>query len=93
MKGEFLSLETAEKIHNTKTEKPIDKNLLEANIKLVDENKMLKRDNELLNNTLIEIKKLLRKHKNDLDYEPWSEYKISGNILFELVSLLEKVGE
>lgn len=93
MKGEFLSLETAKKIHNTKTEKPIDKNLLEANIKLVDENKMLKRDNELLNNTLIEIKKLLRKHKNDLDYEPWSEYKISGNILFELVSLLEKVGE
>ena len=61
MKGEFLSLETAKKIHNTKTEKPIDKNLLEAKIKLVDENKMLKRDNELLNNTLIEIKKLLRK--------------------------------
>ena len=93
MKGEFLSLETAKKIHNTKTEKQIDKNLLEANIKLVDENKMLKRDNELLNNTLIEIKKLLRKHKKDLDYEPWSEYKISGNILFELVSVLEKVGE
>ena len=87
MKGEFLSLET------TKTEKPIDKNLLEANIKLVDENKMLKRDNELLNNTLIEIKKQLRKHKKDLDYEPWSEYKISGNILFKLVSVLEKVGE
>lgn len=88
MKGEFLSLETAKKIHNTKTEKPIDKNLLEANIKLVEENKMLKRDNELLNNTLIEIKKLFRK-----DYETWSEYKISGNILFELVSLLEKVGK
>ncbi len=50
-------------------------------------------NNELLNNTLIEIKKLLRKHKNDLDYEPWSEYKISGNILFELVSALETVGE
>lgn len=90
--GEFLSLDTAKRLHKEKENK-IDKNILEANIKLVDENKLLKMDNELLNNTLIEIKKLLRKHKNDLDYEPWSEYKISGNILFELVSVLEKVGE
>ncbi len=93
MRGEFLSLETAKKIHNAKTDKQIDTNILEANIKLVDENKILKKDNELLNNKLIKIKKTLKKHKNDLDYEPWCEYKISGNILFELVSILEKVDE
>lgn len=31
----------------------------------------------------------LKEHKHDLDYEPWSEYKISGNILFDLVNILK----
>ena len=33
----------------------------------------------------------LRKHKPDLDYETWSEYKISGSILFVIVYLLEEL--
>ena len=39
--GEFLSLDTAKRLHKEKENK-IDKNILEANIKLVDENKQLK---------------------------------------------------
>ena len=40
---------------------------------------------------LDKIKEELKKHKPDLDYEPWSEYKISGNILFDIVKLLEEI--
>lgn len=31
----------------------------------------------------------LKEHKHDLDYEPWSEYKVSGKILFELAIILK----
>ena len=31
----------------------------------------------------------LKEHKQDLDYEPWSEYKINGKILFDLVDILK----
>ena len=40
---------------------------------------------------LDKIKEELKKHKSDLDYEPWSEYKISGNILFDIVKILEEI--
>ena len=48
MGGEILTLETAKKIHRQKNQKAIDKKMYEANIKLVDENKWLKKDNEIL---------------------------------------------
>ena len=31
----------------------------------------------------------LKEHKHDLDYEPWGIYRIEGNILFDLVNILE----
>ena len=31
----------------------------------------------------------LKEHKVDLDYEPWSFYEVDGNILFDLVNILE----
>lgn len=31
----------------------------------------------------------LKEHKHDLDYEPWSEYRVSGTILFELSIILK----
>ena len=37
------------------------------------------------------IKEELKKHKYDLDYEPWSIYKISGKILFDIVRMLEEI--
>lgn len=30
----------------------------------------------------------LKEHQYDLDYEPWSIYKVSGNILFDLKLIL-----
>lgn len=30
----------------------------------------------------------LKEHKYDLDYEPWSIYEVSGNILFDLKLIL-----
>lgn len=45
MKGEILNLETAKRLHREKPEAPVDKKMYEANIKLTDENKWLKKDN------------------------------------------------
>ena len=47
MEREYLSLDTAKKLHKEKDNK-IDKNILEANIKLVDENKQLQQENKQL---------------------------------------------
>lgn len=32
---------------------------------------------------------ILKKHKADLDYEPWSIYQVRGSILFDLANVLE----
>ena len=37
-----------------------------------------------------EVIKKIKEHKEDLDYEPWSTYKISGKILFDTVEILTK---
>lgn len=73
--GEFLSLDTAKRLHKEKENK-IDKNILEANIKLVDENKLLKMDNEILNKRIKNTKELLdsliifwKKYTNDNSLE------------------------
>lgn len=42
-----------------------------------------------LRKIVVEANDILRHHKHDLDYEPWSEYKISGNILFDLAIILK----
>lgn len=57
--GEFFSIDTAKRLHKEKENK-IDKNIFEANIKLVDENKYLKADNEILISKMNEIKELLK---------------------------------
>ncbi len=73
--GEFLSLDTAKRLHKAKENK-IDKNILEANIQLVDENKLLKMDNEILNKRIKNTKELLdsliifwKKYTNDNSLE------------------------
>lgn len=61
-----------------------------------EENKYLKEDykrhidriNELTNRIDKAIEKL-KEHKYDLDYEPWSIYRIKGSILFDLVNILK----
>ena len=52
MKGEILDLETVKRLHKEKPETPVDKKMYEANIKLVDENKWLKKDNLELQNRI-----------------------------------------
>lgn len=42
---------------------------------------------------LDEIREQLKKIKPDLDFEPWSIYKISGDKLFDLLQILDKVKE
>lgn len=34
------------------------------------------------------LKDKLKEHKKDLDYEPWSIYKIDGKVLFDLVKIM-----
>lgn len=75
MKGEFLSLETARKVQ----EKKVDKNMLEANIKLSDENKMLKRDNEILQNIITHVDLYVRSLKSKFPDE--SAFDIILNLL------------
>lgn len=50
---------------------------------------LLNKANHELKDRINEATDLLKEHKNDLDYEPWSEYKISGKILFDLVNTLK----
>ena len=45
------------------------------------------------NNVLDEIREQLKKIKSDLDFEPWSVYKVSGGKLFDLLQILDKVKE
>lgn len=97
MNGEFIRIETLEEIATLKRENKRlkelklsnDKNVLDANIKLQDENNMLKRDIQILEKRIDEATRKLKEHKKDLDYEPWSEYTISGTILFDLAGILE----
>ena len=49
--------------------------------------------NDVIRDKIKKILDILRKHKKDLDYEAWSEYKISGSILFDLVFFLEDLLE
>lgn len=43
--------------------------------------------------TLDEIREQLKKIKPDLDFEPWSIYKVSGGNLFDLLQILDEVKE
>ena len=54
----------------------------------------LQQENTQLKSVLKEIREKLKEHKYDLDYEPWGIYKIQGNILFDLVKIIDKgIGE
>ena len=55
-------------------------------IELIKENKKYK-------SVLDEIREQLKKIKPDLDFEPWSVYKVSGEKLFDLLQILDKVKE
>jgi predicted RNase H-like nuclease (RuvC/YqgF family) len=39
-------------------------------------------------NKIDKLKNKLKEHKKDLDYEPWSIYKIDGKVLFDLVKIM-----
>lgn len=53
----------------------------EENIKFLHETDYKSRNEKAI--------KKLKEHKHDLDYEPWSIYKIEGNILFDLKNILQ----
>ena len=76
MEGEYLSLDTAKKLHKEKDNK-IDKNILEANIKLVDENKQLqqqrKKQQEVIDNINLIIKGLAYGGSEDYYMENFSK--------------------
>ena len=59
----------------------IPKQLLEA--------KICNKNTCELNQRIDKAIEKLKEHKQDLDYEPWSIYKIDENILFDLVNILE----
>ena len=45
------------------------KNLVNANVELVDENKMLKEENEILKYAIIEARKIIRRNENKVSIE------------------------
>lgn len=45
------------------------KNLVNANVELVDENKMLKEENEILRYAIIEARKIIRRNENQVSIE------------------------
>lgn len=45
------------------------KNLVNANVELVDENKMLKEENEILKYSIIEARKIIRRNENKVSIE------------------------
>lgn len=45
---------------------------------------------ELKDNKINKAIEKLKEHKHDLDYEPYSIYKVDGDILFDLVKILEE---
>lgn len=58
--------------------------------KLITDKYLLEQQLEQYKNIVKEVRKKLKEHKQDLDYEPWSEYKIKGKILFDLITILDK---
>ena len=56
-------------------------------------NEILYEENTKLLSVLDEIREQLKKIKPDLDFEPWSIYKVSGDKLFDLLQILDKVKE
>ena len=74
----------------------LEKELKEANDSISwwsNRFKAVERDNKQLENIIKEAINKLKEHKYDLDYEPWSIYKIKGSILFELTETLNKGSE
>lgn len=45
------------------------KNLVNANVELVDENKMLKEENDILKYAIIEARKIIRRNENQVSIE------------------------
>lgn len=66
-------------IKDYKDELEEEKRINKENLKLIDQ----------LQDRIDKAIEKLKEHKHDLDYEPWSEYKISGNIVFDLVNILK----
>lgn len=75
MNGEFIGIETLEEITSLKRENKRlkelklsnDKNVLDANIKLQDENNMLKRDIQILEKRFDEATKYVERMIKELD--------------------------
>lgn len=72
----------------------------EENRQLKEKVKWYKKENKhnqkiIIKDTKVldEIREQLKKIKPDLDFEPWSIYKVSGDKLFDLSQILDKVKE
>ena len=53
--------------------------------------KQAKKEIERLNKALLDIKEILKKQSISLDWEPWSTYQVSGQKLFDITVILDKV--
>ena len=85
--GEFLSLDTAKRLHKEKENKR-DKNILEANIKLVDENRWLKEDNERLKKVIKELEEYFEEKNNKIGkYSIYKDFEIKLKELKERYDL------
>ena len=61
---------------------------------LITENGIICQKNkeiERLNKALLDIKEILKKQSISLDWEPWSTYQVSGQKLFDIAVILDKV--
>ena len=65
--------------------------LKEKYLNAVADYETTKSENQRLKQVLDEIREQLKKIEPDLDFEPWSIYKVSGNKLFDLSQILDKV--
>ena len=80
MKGQYIDLATAKKIHRDDISN-VEKSLIDANIKLVDENKFLKADIEILENKISQAVEYIRDVNDNPEYE--LDTKVVLNILLK----------
>ena len=90
MKGEILDLETAKRLHKEKPETPVDKKMYEANIKLVDDNKWLKKDNQELRERIKETIEYLEYQLSQLDFYEDTKAKMLGSMVIVLLQGSDK---
>lgn len=76
----------------------INKEHQRINGELREENKRLQEEATYMTkkaydffSALLDIKEILKKQSRSLDWEPWSTYQVSGEKLFDITVILDKV--